>query len=102
MSLRDRAELAFFELEAVALMVAADLPPCSGPARLVEARWAAARGLLLEILQEGDATPGHLKPGPWLDEPLAEIAHIGAMVRRHGWRVHVPGVLVRVGGGARG
>lgn len=98
LTLRERAERAFWEMDAVAELMAADLPPATGPARLVQARWAAARALLLELIEEHEPTPPDRRVIGLPNERLAEQALLSALVRRHSWRVVRPGALVRTEG----
>ena len=101
-TLRQRADRALWELEATAELMAAGLPPTSGPARLVAARLAAARALLLEVLGELDPSGLPVVTRGSAAEPCGELALVGALCRRHGWRTVRPGVLARVGRQDRG
>lgn len=96
-TLRQRADRALWELEATAEMMAAGLPPSSGRARLTAARLAAARALFLEVLDYHDAPCSAEWTRGSAADPGAELAMIGALCRRHGWRTVRPGVLARVG-----
>lgn len=78
-------DLALWELDACAAILAAECGPAAGPARLVEARWAAARALLLEMCAAADPEPA--APGaPQLRlAPESEGALLGLLVRKFGW-----------------
>lgn len=84
-ALRARVDLALWELDACAAILAAECGPAAGPARLVEARWAAARALLLEMCAAADPAP----PAPGAPElrlaPESEGALLGLLVRKFGW-----------------
>jgi hypothetical protein len=84
-ALRARVDLALWELDACAAILAAECGPAAGPARLVEARWAAARALLLEMCAAADPEPP--TPGaPALRlAPETEGALLGLLVRKFGW-----------------
>lgn len=92
---RQRADRLLWEMEATAELMAAGLPPGSPQSKLTQARWQAARALLLELLDGSEPAPPDRQPLAFRGEGDAEMALIGALVKRHGWRVMVPGVLVR-------
>lgn len=66
---------------------------CDDPhIRLLDARYAAARALLLEVL--GNCGPARDPQGPWA-ELRSEGALVGLLVRCHGWSHIGPGQLRR-------
>ncbi len=84
-ALRARVDLALWELEAVAAVLAAECGPAEGQARLIEARWTAARALLLELCAAAGPDPA-AAGGPELRmAPETEGALLGLLVRNHGW-----------------
>jgi hypothetical protein len=84
-ALRARVDLALWELEAVAAVLAAECGPAEGQARLIEARWTAARALLLELCAAAGPDPA-APGGPELRmAPETEGALLGLLVRNYGW-----------------
>lgn len=84
-ALRARVDLALWELEAVAAVLAAECGPAEGKARLIEARWSAARALLLELCAAAGPDPAAVG-GPELRlAPETEGALVGLLVRNYGW-----------------
>ena len=96
--LRAEVDRRLWEIEAAACLLEAALPEAGGVARMHRARWAAARALLLELVSGEMSPPPALSPLALRWELEAETALLGALVRRHGWRVVRPGVLARDGG----
>jgi hypothetical protein len=75
-------------------LMASELPPPSPEARLVECRYAAARALLLEVLEIYEPSPSNWREmGSPLDQ-LEETGLIGRLCQRHGWQCVRPGLLV--------
>ena len=97
-TLRQRAERQLFELEAMAELMAADLGKETPAGRLLACRWAAARALFLEVLEQYQPSPetwhaiGH--PGDMHEE----TGLLGRLCRCHGWYAVRPGLLARKGG----
>lgn len=89
-----RAERALFQLDALHAIATAEVGPATGPARLIECRWEAARALLLEMLREAD--PG--APEQRQLSPEAEGALLRQLVQGPRWRWTEAGTLARVGG----
>lgn len=69
----------------MAAVLAAECGPAEGQARLIEARWSAARALLLEMCAAADPEP----PAPGAPQlrlaPESEGALLGLLVRKFGW-----------------
>lgn len=101
-TLREKAERRLFEVEALAALMAADVGQETPRGRLLACRWAAARALLLEVLEAHDPAPPEMRPlgSPW--ERAEETGLLGALCQRYGWRCVRPGVLVRREGVGRG
>jgi hypothetical protein len=84
-ALRARVDLALWELEAVAAVLAAECGPAEGQARLVEARWTAARALLLELCAAAGPDPAAVGGPEIRMAPETEGALLGLLVRNFGW-----------------
>lgn len=97
-TLRERAERHLFRLEAMAELMAADLGEQTARGRLLACRWAAARALLLEVLEGYEPTPRDRRPIGCRWDEHEETGMLGALCRRHGWRCVRPGLLARIGG----
>jgi len=94
-TLRQRAEGYLLEMEQVAELMAAGLGEETPAGRLLACRWAAARALFIEVLEQHQPSPetwhviGH--PGDMLEES----GLLGRLCRRHGWVVVRPGLLAK-------
>jgi hypothetical protein len=94
-TLRERADRRFFELEAMAELMAAELGEQTPEGRLLACRWAAARALLLEVLELHEPGPSERRAigHPW--ERHEERGLIGRLCQRHTWMMVRPGVMAR-------
>jgi hypothetical protein len=101
-TLRQRAERSLFELEATAQSMAAELGEQTPEGRLLACRWAAARALLLEVLEQHEPGPSERRAigNPW--DSMAERGLVGRLCQHHGWRTVTPGVLARAKGERNG
>ena len=101
-TLRQRAERRLWELEAMVELMAADLGPATARGRLLACRYAAARALLLEVLEQYQPSPTtwHAVGSPF--DQVEEAGLLGRLCQRHGWQCVSPGHLVRRGGRGHG
>jgi hypothetical protein len=86
----------------MAELMAAEIGQETPEGRLLACRWAAARALLLEVLETYQPSPSnwHAIGNPW--DAMEERGLVGRLCQRHGWRTVRPGVLTRPEGPARG
>lgn len=83
--LRARVDRALWDLEAAAELMRQEVGPATGPARLVSARWAAARALLLELCDSSPTTASPAAAPAVRFAPEGEGALLGLLARDHGW-----------------
>jgi hypothetical protein len=101
-TLRQKAERRLWELESMAVLMAADVGQETPEGRLLACRWAAARALFLEVLETYQPTPApwHAIGHPW--DQWEERGLMGRLCQRHGWHTARPGLLIKTGGADHG
>jgi hypothetical protein len=97
-TLRQRAERRLWELETMAELMATGVGAQTPEGRLLACRWAAARALLLEVLETYEPSPSNWRAigHPW--DGWEERGLLGRLCQRHGWRTVRPGLLSKTGG----
>jgi hypothetical protein len=86
----------------MAELMAADLGEQSPEGRLLACRWAAARALLLEVIETHQPSPSnwHAIGHPW--DAMEERGLMGRLCQRHGWHTVRPGLLAKREASGRG
>jgi hypothetical protein len=79
----------------MAELMAADLGEQTPEGRLLACRWAAARALLLEVLEtyQPSSSNWHAIGHPW--DAMEERGLMGRLCQRHGWCAVRPGLLAK-------